>query len=320
VAGWIILLGAVPSAAADPAPLKLVQTIDLKGPPGKLDHFALDTKRDRLLVANQINNSLDIVDLKAGKMLKQVPDQKSISGIAYVPNLDRIFVGNGGGVCNAFDGSSYELLKSLPFPGADNVRFDARSGLVFLGAKTLPAIDAKTMNVKQDIELPGSPRAFRSEPDRFRLYANTSSGVVCVVDTDKLHVTARYPIKLAGGNYALALDPANRRVFVGCRKEPKLVVLDSETGREITSLDIPGDVDDLAYDAKRKRIYGSCGEGYLVVIQQSDADNYAMLAKLPTAKLARTSLFDPDSGRLFLGVPRQDGKDGPEIRVYQARP
>jgi hypothetical protein len=156
------------------------------------------------------------------------------------------------------------------------------------------------MTVKTDIILPGSPRAFRSEPDRPRLYSNTSSGVVCVVGTDKLEVTARYPIKMAGGNYALALDPANHRVFVGCRREPKLVVLDSETGLEITSLDILGDVDDLSYDAKRKWIYGSCGEGFLVVIQQNDADHYTQLAKMPTAKLARTSLFDPDSSR-FLG-------------------
>src|SRR5215212_7760234 len=100
----LVGLIAVPAQAADPAPLELIQTIDLKGPVGKLDHFALDTKRDYLLVANQINNSLDVVDLKAGKLLKQVPGQKGISGVAYVPDLDRVFVGNsGGGVCNIFN-------------------------------------------------------------------------------------------------------------------------------------------------------------------------------------------------------------------------
>src|SRR5215213_528072 len=91
VIAWAWLAGftgmaAAPMRAADPAPLEFVQTIDLKGPPGKLDHFALDTKRDRLLVANQVNDSLDVVDLKAGKLLKQVPGQKGISGVAYVPN------------------------------------------------------------------------------------------------------------------------------------------------------------------------------------------------------------------------------------------
>ena len=147
----VIAIIASQVAAADPAALELVQTIDLKGPAGKLDHFSLDTKRDRLLVANQINNTLDIVDLKAGKLLQQIPGQKSVSGVAYVPDLDRIFVGNGGGVCNAFDGGTFELLKSLPFPGADNVRFDARANLIYLGHKSLAVIDPKTMTLNTDI-------------------------------------------------------------------------------------------------------------------------------------------------------------------------
>jgi hypothetical protein len=151
-------MGVARAAGADPAPLELIQTIDLKGPAGKLDHFALDTKRDRLLVANQTGNSLDIVDLKARKLLKQIAGQNDVSGVAYVPNLDRIFVGNGGGVCNAFDADSYALLKSMPFPNADNVRFDARTGLIFLGTKSLPVIDPKTMTAKTEIALPGSPR------------------------------------------------------------------------------------------------------------------------------------------------------------------
>ena len=98
-----------------------------------------------------------------------------------------------------------------------------------------------------------------------------------------------------------------------------IVVLDTETGKEVTSVPIPGDIDDVFYDAKRKRIYASCGEGFLAVIQQTDADHYELLAQIATVTGARTSLFDPQTGRLYLVVPRQRGKDGPEVRVY-ARP
>ena len=73
------------------------------------------------------------------------------------------------------------------------------------------------------------------------------------------------------------------------------------------------------YDAKRKRLYASCGEGFLAVIRQSDADHYDVQEKVPTANGAKTSYFDADTNRLFLAVPRQAGKDGPEIRVYQVR-
>src|SRR6516162_4211571 len=117
VACWVV---SAEATAAEPMTLKLLQTIPLKGAPGRLDHMAIDSKGGRLFVANLSNNSLDVVDLKAGKLVKQVPGQKKIQGVAYATDLDRIYVGNGiGGECNVFDGRDYKLLKSITLPGAD---------------------------------------------------------------------------------------------------------------------------------------------------------------------------------------------------------
>jgi DNA-binding beta-propeller fold protein YncE len=207
----------------------------------------------------------------------------------------------------------------MPFEGADNVRHDARTGLVILGHKSLAVIDPKALTVKADISVGAVPRAFRPEPSRPRMYCNLPGNVVAVIDTDRNEVTARYTLTLAGNNAAMAVDPEHHRLFIGCRKEPKLVVLDTDTGKEITSLPIPGDVDDLAYDARNKRVYASCGEGFLVAIRQDDPDHYTELTRIPTAKLARTSLLDADSGRMFVAVPRQPGKDGPEVWVFRVR-
>src|SRR5436309_5961828 len=111
--GLLLTVGAIaalgPGArvrADEPAPLERVQVIPLHGRPDeKLDHMTLDAKRDRLFVANMANRSLDVIDLKAGKVLKEIPDQRGIQGVAYAPDLDRVFVGLGvGGLCNAFDG------------------------------------------------------------------------------------------------------------------------------------------------------------------------------------------------------------------------
>src|SRR5437868_10966628 len=113
-------------AFAGPA-IELTQTIVLKGKAGKLDHLALDAKRDRLFLANTTNGTLDIVDLKAGKLLKQIPGQPGIQGLAFAADLDRVFVGlGGGGLCNVFDGDTYKLLKTVKFSDdTDNVRYDA---------------------------------------------------------------------------------------------------------------------------------------------------------------------------------------------------
>jgi DNA-binding beta-propeller fold protein YncE len=310
-------------AAAEPATLELLQTIPLKGAAGRLDHLAIDGKHARLFVANLSNNSLDIVDLKAGKLLKQIPDQKKIQGIAYAPDLDRIYVGNGiGGECNVFDGKDYKLLKSIKLPGADNVRYLASRHLVYVGhaEKTLSAIDARTFEVKAEIKLPGRPEGFQVETKRPRLYLNTVDPTrLVVVDTDKNEVLHRYPLKLADRAYPMAVDEANHRLFLGCRNKPSIVVVDSENGKEVASVAIPEDIDDLFYDVKNKRLYASCGAGALAVVRQRDADHYETLETIPTVKAARTCFFDPAGERLYLIVPRQEGEEGPTIRVYKPR-
>jgi outer membrane protein assembly factor BamB len=315
----LALLGAAFAKEQGMDALELVQSIALGGPAGRLDHFGLDAEHSRLFVANLDNNSLDVVDMKAGKLLKRVPGQNTIHGIAYDPDLDRIFVGNGDGVCNAFDGQSYKLLHTLKVPGANNVRYDRRTRQVYVGhAKdTLTAFDAKTFEVKATIMLPASPKAFQIDPTKPRLYVNTTPpNHVVAVDTEKNEVVARYP--QTDGNFAMALDPAGRRVFVGCREKPRIVALDADTGKEVTSVDIPRDVDDMFFDVKRKLLYATCGEGFVVVVRAKGV-GYEVSDKIATVKGARTSMFDPGSGRLYVGVPGR-GDEGPLLRVYQAKP
>jgi hypothetical protein len=319
-----ILVWATAAAGAEPS-LKLVQTIPLKGPAGRLDHLALDAKNGRLFVANMANSSLDVVDLKAGQLVKQVPGQQGIQGIAYAEDLDRVFVGLGtGGFCNVFSGEDYKLLKTIKFADdADNVRYNPATHLAYVAhaEKALGVIDAKTYEVKADIKLPGQAESFQLEKGRPRLYLNTPSPAqVNVIDLDKNAVVGHYPLQRAAANYPLALDETNRRLFVGCRKPPAVVVLDSESGEEKANVAIPGDTDDVFLDAKRQRLYASCGEGFLAVIRQADADHYELLEKVPTIKGARTCLLDPEGGRLYLLIPRQAGKEGPEVWVYQLQP
>jgi DNA-binding beta-propeller fold protein YncE len=313
-------------AAADP-PLERVQTIALKGPPGGLDHLAVDAKRGRLFVANTVNGSLDIVDLKAGKLLKQIPGQGRIRGIDYSPEVDRVFVGNGtGGVCNTFDGESYELLKSVNLgDDADNVRYNPRTQRIYVvhADTELSVIDARDYTVRSPIALPRNLGAFKLEAGRPRMYVNAKAGQVVVIDTIRDEVIGRFPVAPAGVNAAVAITEPNRRLFIGCRKNPSLLVMDSDTGKVVASVPIPGDVDDLSFDARQGRIYASCGEGAIAVIRQVDADRYESLATIPTVKGARTSIFNPDDGHLYLAVPRRaerPDQENPEVWAYRAPP
>jgi DNA-binding beta-propeller fold protein YncE len=317
-AAWIF------SAAAAPAgELELVQTIVLKGKAGGLDHVALDAKRDRLFLANKANNTLDVVDLKAGKLLTQKTGQTGIQGIAYAPDLDKVFVGLGSGLCNVFDGDSYKILKTIKFKDdADNVRYQPNTQLVYVAHadKMLGVIDAKTYELKADVPLPDTAEGFEAEVKRPRLYVN-SPGVsqVSVIDTEKNEVFKTFPTKMASGGHPLALDEAAHRLYVGCRKKAMVVVLDTESGKEVGGADIADGVDDLWLDTGRKRLFASCGDGQLVVLRVTDADHVESLEKIETPKGAKTCLYVAETGRLYLAVPRQEGKDGPEIRIYRVK-
>jgi DNA-binding beta-propeller fold protein YncE len=329
---WAVLLTlglstAIPVRASNPEPLERVQTIALKGPVGGLDHLGLDLRRGRLFVANTVNGTLDIVDLKAGKLLKQVAGQGRIRGIDYDSGSDRLCVGNGaGGICNVFDGERYELLKSITLgDDADNVRFNPRTNRIYVvhADRELSVIDGKDYSLRQPIALPKSLGAFKRESSRPRMYVNAKNDGVIVIDTEQDKVIDRYSVAPSGTNAAIAIDEPNRRLFIGCRKNPALVVLDGDSGKIIASVPIPGDVDDLSFDTRRKLIFASCGEGSIAVIRQVDADHYESVGTVPTVSRARTSIFDVEAGRLYLAVPRTPDRpqqQNPEVWVYQARP
>lgn len=324
----LLTFGAGRATAGEPAPLERVKVIALEGPVGGLDHLALDAERGRLFVANTSGGTLDIVDLEAGKLVKQVSGQGKIRGLHYSAQADRIFAGVGsGGVCNTFDGETYELIKSVPLgDDADNLRYDPRSKKIYVvhADKELAVIDTKGFGLLSPIALPVDLGGLAIESARPRLYVNAKeAGLVIVIDTASDRIIERFSTAPLGGNAAVAIDEPRHRLYVGCRKAPALAVMDTETGKIVAKVPIPGDVDDVSYDQRRGRIYASCGEGAIAVIKRSDPEAYASLATIRTVKGARTSIGDPEKGRLYLAVPRsadRTSQANPEVWVYEARP
>ena len=241
-------------------------------------------------MANKVNNTLDIIDLKTGKLLEQVKGQQGIQGVAYAPDLDRVFVGLAiRGFCNIFDGEKYKLLKSIKFEDdADNVRYHEPTHRVYVAhaEKSLGIVDAQSYELKADVKLPNSAEGFVNETKRPRLYVciPQQPSEITVIDLGKNEIIQHYPVKMAESGHPIALDEANHRLFVGCRTPAAVVVMDTETGREITAIPIAKEVDDLFYDAGRKQLYASCGEGFLSTIKQLDANRYEAGDKIATAK------------------------------------
>lgn len=311
------------SLHAESESLKLTKTIALPGVSGRFDHFALDVKGHRLFVAALGNDTLEIVDVAGATRLHTITGLHKPQGVAYLAESNQIVVGNGSdGTCQLFDGTTWQLSRGLDgMDDADNVRYDAQTKLIYQGwgDGALAIIDSSFKRIA-DIKLEGHPESFQLEAQGGRIFVNVPDArQVAVVDRQKRTVIARWPMKKYQSNFPMALDETHHRLFLGCRRPARLAVLDTGDGHEIAALALSGDTDDLYYDADHKRIYASCGEGFLDVITQHNADAYETVAKIPTAAGARTSFYSPERNELYLAVPARFGRTA-EIRIYAVQP
>lgn len=305
------------------APLRPVQTIALPNVEGRIDHLAVDLQSQRLFLAALGNNTLEVIDLKAGKVIRSVKGVHEPQGVAFIPDANAVYVANGGdGNCDALAADSLAPLRTVRFSGdADNLRYDAATKLLYVGYGdgAIGIFEALTGKVIGDIKMPAHPEAFALEQSGPRIFVNVPKAKqVVVIDRQKRAVVAHWPITQAAANYPMALDEANQRLFIGCRGPARLLVLDTGTGKVVTQMECAGDTDDVFYDAKNKRVYVSGGEGFISVFAQLGADRYQPVARIPTAAGARTSLFVPALGRLYLAVPHR-GNQAAEVRVYEAQ-
>ena len=320
-----VTLGPVVAAAEvrAPPPLRLTQTIALPNVKGRIDHLAVDEAGGRLFICALGNDSAEVIDLRNGQRVHSIGGLGTPQGVAYVPNPSTLYVANDkGGVCNIYDGTSFALTGTVSFEDdADNVRYDsfARRIYVGYGEGNIGVIDATNGKSISSIKLLGHPEAFLLEKQGHRLFVNVpTAGQVAVVDRDKEQVISVWKMDAAAANFPMALDEANHRLFIGCRLPAKVVVLNTDTGSVVTGIAISGDVDDIFYDSERHRLYAICGEGYLQLIHQIDADTYEIAATIPTAAGARTGLFVPELNSLFVAVPHR-GSQTAEVRRYAVK-
>ena len=300
-------------------PLRLEKTIELPDVQGRIDHMSIDVKGERLFISALGNNTLEVIDLKAGKRAKTIGQLKEPQGVLYVPATDRLYVANGNdGSVRIFDASSYVPLKTLDYgDDADNLRYDSAHKRIYVGygSGALGEIGSDGKKAA-DIKLDAHPESFQLETDSPRIYVNLpNSRKVAVIDREKHTILAMWKTDMAFDNYPMALDESERRLFVVTRNPALLLVFDTTTGTIVQKLPAVGDCDDVFYDKTRKRIYASGGDGGISIFRQVNSDHYKELARIPTVKGARTSFFSPELDRLFLAVRRQ-GSQSAAIKVF----
>src|SRR5438874_5174781 len=295
-------------SAAAQAPLEPVATIPMPGVKGRIDHFAIDVKGHRLFIAALGNDTVEVLDVAGNRHEKSIAGFGEPQGLVHLPQSNRLFVANGSANrVDILDARSLSTVKRVEqLDDADNVRYDAAAGKIIVGygKGALRLLDAESAESGGEIRLAGHPESFQLEAKGSRAFVNVPTAQhVAVVDRVKRQVTATWPVAGAKSNFPMALDEEGRRLFVGARAPALMLVYDIDSGKVVAKLPIGGDTDDIFFDAARKRVYVICGEGRVDVFLQEGADRYAHQGSVKTAPRARTGLFVPEDGKLYVAAP-----------------
>jgi WD40 repeat protein len=314
--------------------LRLVQTIPMPNVKGRIDHMDVDVKGKRLFVAGLENGSLEVVDLGAGKWSKSISGFKKTQGVVCIPSLNKVFVASGDdGMLRVFRGDSLELLDSIKLElGPNRVTYDPHTKILYVGYGGKDAgkdygevgiIDAKTDKILGDIKVEAHPAELLLDKSGQTLYVFVSSASkVQVVDTKKREVVSTWPVS-SQRNGDGGFDEKTHRLFIGTRTPPQMIVMDSETGKEVAALRTVEGMDGVYFNAAQKRVYVSGGRdndvGYVFVYQQKDADHYEAIGKIPTRSGAGTSFWSPELNRFYVGAPAHDNEEA-AVLVFEPQP
>lgn len=306
--------------AQQPKALKLSARIDLAGVQGRIDHLSADLKGQRIFLAALGNRTLEVLDVKNGRRLHTIQNLAEPQGVYYDASSNRLFVAcRKDGTTKLLDAAAFQVLDTVKLSGdADNVRYDARDRRIIVGYGdgALALLDPAGKKLG-DIPLDAHPESFQLEKTGSRAFVNVPDRKqIEVVDLAGKRVVGKWPVTSALKNYPMALDETHHRLLVGCRAPARMLVLDTESGRQTASPEIVGDTDDLFYDAARNRVYVIGGDGFVDVFGQQGADQYHRIEHIATAPGARTGLFVPDWGKLFVAVPHR-GEQRAEVLIYE---
>jgi DNA-binding beta-propeller fold protein YncE len=320
--------------------LKLVQTIPIHNISARFDHFGIDLKRMRLFLPAEENHSLEIIDLRKGEVIHSIPGFEKAHAVYYRPDVNEIFVSDNNGTCKIFRGDSFDLVKTirLTLDYADGLRFDPGSKLVYVvnahksaeeGAPRfsyLAIIDSRKWEHVGDIKVEGDRiEEVALEPSGSRLFLDVSGRhEIGLVDRDKRTQVGAWQYPAEGVPYAAVLDQDDHRLLVALRRPGALMILDSDSGKMITSMPTKEGIDDIYYDSARRRIYLSAGvvgstEGYIVIFKQIDPDHYESEGTISTGGASPTSLFVPGLNRYYVAVQSHGAKEA-EVQVYEVKP
>ena len=271
---------------------------------GGFDYVTIDSAARRLYLSH--GTQVDVVDPDNGKFIGTIADTPGVHGIALASEFKHGFTSNGReDKVSMFDSTTLQLISKIDVgKGPDGIYYDRDTKRIFTnnhGSHDITAPDAKTGKVIGTVNVKGDGESAVIADGLIYVNLEDTNEVVTFVP-QSLQVKNRFPIGVAKTPTGLAYDAKTKRLFIGCRNEPKMVVMDAVSGKVITSLPIGRGVDFAAFDPQAKLIFFSCSEGVLNIFREKSANDYEDAGPVKTQPSARTMAFDPKTRKIFLSA------------------
>ena len=271
---------------------------------GSWDYLTVDEGARRLYVSH--GTQVEVLDLDSGAVVGKIENTQGVHGIAIAPDLGRGFVSNGqSSTVTIFDLKTLKTIVEVPTgKKPDAIIYDPVTSRVFAfngGSNSATVIEAKDGKVAGTIDLGGGPEFAAADGNGYVYNNLEDESLVLKINSRTLKVEQRWPTVPCSSPSSMAIDRANRRLFLGCRSKV-MAVMDADTGKIITTLPIGDHVDATAFDVDTRLIFNSNGEGTVTVIRQDSPDKYSIVETVKTLPRAKTSALDPKTHQLFLST------------------
>lgn len=274
------------------------------GGEGGWDYLTVDEQHKLLYVPRSTHTM--VLDAKTGKTVADIPGQKRNHGVALVPKAGRGFITDGEDASvTIFDLNTHKVIgKIKAADDADGVIYDPGSGKVLVvcgdaGVMIPIAPDVDPIAGKADpaVELGGKPE-FLAADRGGKAYINlVDKNEVAVVDTKAMKVLQKWPTAPGGSPVGMSIDFVHHRLFIGCRRPQKLIVMDAKDGKVLADLPIGAGVDATKFD---RDIFASCGDGTLTVARETTPGKFEVIQTVETPRGARTMGIDPGTQTIYL--------------------
>jgi len=283
--------------------LAITKKIPIAGQ-GGWDYLAVDEAGRRLYVSH--GTQVEVLDVDSGAIVGKIENTPGVHGIAIAPELGRGFVSNGqSSTVTIFDLKTLKTIAEVPVgKKPDAIIYDPATSRVFAfngDSDSATAIQAADGKVAGTVDLGGGPEFAVADGSGY-VYDNVEdASLVLKINSRTLKVEQRWPTAPCASPSSIAMDRANRRLFIGCRSKV-MAVMNADTGKVIATLPIGDHVDATAFDPSSRLVFNSNGEGTITVIRQESPDKYSVVENVKTLPKAKTMALDPKTHRLFLST------------------